>query len=67
MDCLLRALPRFVPLLISAPDLVWRLLTQVEKVLAKSFQIFLEPLLILSIQGYTLATVWMSVDPPELS
>ena len=66
MDCLLRALPRYVPLLISAPNLVWRLLTQVEKALAKSSQVFLEPLLILSTQGYILAMVWVSVESPEM-
>ena len=43
------------------------LLTQVEKVLVKSSQIFLKPLLILPIQGYILVTVEMSVDPPEMS
>ena len=56
------------PLLIFfAPDLLWKLLAQVEKVLAKSSQIFLRPLLILPIQGCILTSVEMSVDPPKIS
>ena len=56
------------PLLIFfAPDLLWKLLAQVEKVLVKSSQIFLRPLLILPIKGCILTSVEMSVDPPEIS
>ena len=55
------------PFLIFAPNLLWKLLTQVEKALVKSSQVFLKPLLILPIQGYILVTVEMFVDPPELA
>ena len=55
------------PLLIFfAPDLLWKLLAQVEKVLAKSSQIFLRPLLILPIQGCILVKVEMSGSFPEI-
>ena len=43
------------------------MLAQLEKVLAKSSQIFLRPLLILPIQGCILTSVEMSVDPPKIS
>ena len=55
------------PLLILAPNLLWKLLTQANKALAKSSQFFLKPLLIFPIQGYILAMLEMSVDPPELA
>ena len=60
--------PAQLPLdfLIAHPDLLWNLLTQVEKALAMSSQIFLRPLLVLPIQGCILMKVEISVGPPEM-